>query len=323
MVGRLVPEKGRFHDRLRGARVFAVIAAVALVLAATAVSFGLSQGGRALADDAGAPAVESTLSAEENPSDVSTPVETTPPSEEPAPMAADEPEGDAEAQGDGQEAAAEGTSAADPASGEPEPPDAEDEGTSDQPGDGPDTSDPASDPDLATDPAAADPTADPSANPDPAAPTEDPATSTADQPAAADQPAPTDPETPADPAAETPADDPYAPYAPEDLLFSEAVQTDAPDLDGASVAIVNRLTGLSLTATSASVNGVDALAGRDVSVTEVEGLPRIVNDDAVFWTFSRAAEGGNSYYISTEVDGATRYLYLGAQPYNSSNDGRG
>ncbi len=301
----------------------------------------------------------------------------------PAPAVADKPEGTAEAEDGSQETTPEGTPTVDPAEEGSEPSDVEGEGASDQPGDEPGASDPASgsDPASAVDPepdsAADDPADDPTA--DPEVPAEDPATPATDQPATAGPDKPVDPK--ADPAAtdpkadpsapaETPADDPYAPYAPEDLLFSEAVQTDSPDLDGASVAIVNRMTGLSLTASPASVNGVDALAGRAASVTEVDGLPRVVNDDAsvaivnrmtglsltaspasvngvdalagraasvtevdglprvvnddaVFWTFSRAAEGGNSYYLSTEVDGTTYYLRLGAQPYNSSNDGRG
>lgn len=93
------------------------------------------------------------------------------------------------------------------------------------------------------------------------------------------------------------------------------------DLGGQSFAIVNRAGGdRALTAESATVNGVPGLASQAVTVeTGSEGYQ--VTGNVTLWTFMRQADG--TYYISTTVDGKTKYLRLYETPYDSSNDGRG
>lgn len=118
-------------------------------------------------------------------------------------------------------------------------------------------------------------------------------------------------------------------YYTRDANFSITLTyTKNYDLDGKSYAIVNQASGsYALMTDSATVNGVGGLTSKNVTVTQDEnGVYQIVGTEQVvgsvtIWKFAKQPDG--TYYISTEVNGATQYLYMNLTPYNDSNDGRG
>lgn len=94
------------------------------------------------------------------------------------------------------------------------------------------------------------------------------------------------------------------------------------ELDGKSFAIVNQASGdNALTAKSMTVNNVSALTAQSVTVTQNDDGTYQTIGDVPVWKFEEQLDG--TFYISTTVEGETKYLYLCANPLNDPNDGRG
>ena len=93
-------------------------------------------------------------------------------------------------------------------------------------------------------------------------------------------------------------------------------------LDGGTFAIINQSggTNYALTTDSATVNDVAGLASQTVKLNSSNQVTTI---GVTEWTFTKVEGTYDQYYISTTVDGATKYLTLCETPYDASNDGRG
>lgn len=93
------------------------------------------------------------------------------------------------------------------------------------------------------------------------------------------------------------------------------------NLGGRKFALVSNAQSKAITADTATVNGVPGLKSQNVTITTLNNN-RYVSGDIPLWAFEETDTEG-VYYISTEVDGAKRYLTLLAQNYAVAADGRG
>lgn len=112
----------------------------------------------------------------------------------------------------------------------------------------------------------------------------------------------------------------------QQMLYQIAENTEDEDsvlnLDGQTFAIVNQTNGsYAITSTYQEVNGVDGLQGKSVQVTTNGNFSYIEGDGITQWTFHAVEGKPGVYTISADESG--QYMYLGATPYDSSNDGRG
>lgn len=93
------------------------------------------------------------------------------------------------------------------------------------------------------------------------------------------------------------------------LYQAVASSTTVKDLDGKTFAIYNQTTGVAMTTSALTVDGASGLGCTSATLQTIDGVNYVIGNGIALWSFEDAGVEGE-YYISTQVEGVTKYLNM-------------